>query len=178
MNKALDIHRLKRCEMCSELGKHHVPAEGNPNADIMIVGQSPGETEVREGKPFCGPSGEMLDFMLDEAGLSREQVYITNALKCHPPDNRPGKPHELHLCFHLWLKLEIKEVKPKIIVLVGKDAWKAVTQQRIPFKHGESVKTKNFTFLTVYHPAFFLRQGNVDGFVKVGKILKGLYETN
>jgi len=176
MSRALDIEAVSQCHRCVTLGKDHVPASGNPHADIMIIGQSPGVREVEEGKPFVGPSGELLEFFLDEAGLSREQVYITNALKCHPPGNRPGNPEELEVCFSRWLVKEMKFVNPSIVVLVGKDAWKSVTHGKIPFVHGQSVKGKKRTFLTVYHPAYYLRRGDVESFTKVGKTLKELYE--
>ena len=175
MNKALDFECLRQCSKCTTLGQDHVPAEGNPNAEVMIIGQSPGAFEVKEIRPFVGPSGEILDMMLDQAGIAREQVYITNALKCHPPGNRPTNPEELHHCFDNWLVKELKSVNPRIVVLVGKDAWKSVTRELIPFKHGEYVKGKNRIFLTVYHPAFFLRRGDIESFVSVGNTLKSLY---
>ena len=176
MSRALDIEKVSQCKLCVTLGAEHVPAEGNPSASVMLIGQSPGVKEVEEGRPFVGPSGEVLDFMLDEAGLDRSQVYITNALKCHPPGNRAGNPEELELCFNTWLVKELKFVNPSIVVLIGKDAWKSVTGGRIEFGHGKITKTKKRSYLTVYHPAYFLRRGDVESFVSVGKILKEMYE--
>lgn len=176
MNKALDISCLSLCKKCVTLGEDHVPASGNPSAEIMFIGQSPGEQEVKKGKPFVGASGEVLDFFLDELGMTREEVYITNALKCHPPGNRPGHEEELDLCFSTWLKKEIKFLNPKVVVLLGKDAWQSVTGGRIPFEHGKFTKSKKRVFLTLYHPGYFLRRGDIETFIAVAKELKKEYE--
>jgi len=163
---------LFNCKKCITLGKDHVPPDGTDQTRVMFVGQSPGANEVEEQAPFVGPSGELLGWMLDEAGLSRDQVYITNALKCRPPGNRAGHEEELATCYKEWLKHEIATVQPVIIVLVGKDAWKSVTKENIPFKHGEIVKKKKRAYMTVYHPGYFLRKGNIEGFVDTGKALR------
>lgn len=175
MSRALDVDKVKQCTACITLGADHVPASGNPTADIMLIGQSPGVREVEEGLPFVGPSGELLDFMLDEAGFTRDQVYITNALKCHPPGNRSGNPEELELCFGLWLRKELKFVNPSIVVLIGKDAWRSVTKEKIPFGHCNVTEGSKRTFLTLYHPSYFLRRGDAETFVESGKKLKELY---
>lgn len=172
--KSLSLKAVSQCTLCVTLGAEHVPAVGNPNASVMLIGQSPGKQEVEEGQPFVGPSGELVNFFLDEAGLSREEVYITNALKCHPPGNRAGHPEELEVCFGAWLKKELKFVNPNFIVLIGKDAWKSVTHERIPFAHGKVTKGKKRTFLTVYHPAYYLRRGDAETFVEAGQILRQL----
>jgi DNA polymerase len=138
----------------------------------MFIGQSPGATEVEQGAPFVGPSGELLDWMLDQAGLNRSQVYITNALKCRPPGNRAGHIEELAMCNKTWLRKELKKVAPSLVVLVGKDAWKSVTKGNIPFEHGKVTKTKKRKYLTIYHPGYYLRRGDIEGFVNVGNILR------
>lgn len=173
--KSLDINLVSQCTKCIGLGKDHVPASGNPSAEIMFVGQSPGALEVEHGSPFVGPSGELVDFLLDEAGLSRDQVYITNAIKCRPPGNRPGNKEELNNCYNKWLKKEIKFVNPKVIVLLGKDAWKTVTKEKMLFGHQQVKRTKKRVYLVLYHPSFFLRRGDIESFVGAGKILRTLY---
>lgn len=178
MSKALDHEAVKRCTACINLSQDHVPAEGNAHADIMIIGGSPSPRDVEEGRPFSGPSGELLDMMLDQAGLSREQVYLTNALKCATPGRRLGNTEEFEMCFGTWLRKELKFVNPAVVVLVGVDACNAVTNGRIEFKHGKSVKGKNRTFLTVYSPGYFLVRGNIDDFINVGDVLKKLYATS
>jgi DNA polymerase len=176
MSRALDIHAVKQCKACLTLSEDYVPAVGNPHADIMIVGGASTARDAADGHPFAGPCGEILDMMLDQAGLNREQVYITNALKCAPPDKRSGNPEEFEMCFGTWLKKELKFVNPSIVVLVGADAWMAVTRGKIKFKHNEAVKGKNRTFLTVYHPGHFIRRGDIESFVDtVGNKLKELY---
>ena len=176
--KSLSFRHLAKCNKCPELGKEHVPACGNPVADIMLIGQSPGETEVYEKQPFVGPSGELVDYLLDYAELDRMDVYITNILKCRPPGNRPGQPDELACCMKTWMAKELKYVNPAIVVLIGKDAWQTVTGGRIPFKHGTSHKGKKRQFLTLYHPAYFLRRGDLQTFVENGGAeLRRLYES-
>lgn len=174
INKALDTETLKKCRRCPQLGKDHVPAEGSSPATLMIVGQSPGTAEVEDGRPFCGPSGELVDYLLDEIGIDRSLVYITNAIKCHPPGNRPGDKEELDTCAEHWLSKELKCVNPKIIVMLGKDAWYAVTKGNIPFGNRNVHKGKKRVFVTLYHPSYFLRRGDVEGFVEAGKLLKEL----
>ena len=173
MNLATDITRLSACSICPALGKEHVPAEGPSNAEIFIVGQSPGVQEVEAGRPFVGPSGEMLDYFLDEAGLDRSDVYITNAVKCHPPGNRAGHPEELRSCFDRWLRKELAFIMPNVVIMLGKDAWQSVSRGKFEFKHGGITKTsKGTTFLTLYHPAYFIRRNEVETFIKAGQILK------
>lgn len=166
--------KLKDCTKCPTLGKNHVPPSGPPTADIMIVGQSPGEQEVAAGRPFVGPSGELLTYMLDSAGLDMDEVYITNALKCHPPGNRPGSQDELETCFDTWLKGELIASNPKFVIILGKDAYYSVTRGKIPFSHGGIHKTKKRTIITLYHPSYFLRRGDIETFVSFGKELKQL----
>lgn len=177
MNRATSIKHVSQCSRCPALGKDHVPSSGPASATIAIIGQSPGVREIEEGAPFVGPCGEMLDFMLDEAGVSREEVYITNALKCHPPGNRRAHPEELDTCFDEWLKKELKFIQPSVIVLLGKDAWQSVTRGKIPFKHGAYTRTsKGRTILTLYHPSYFLRRGDIDSFVGSGTILRQILD--
>lgn len=173
-NLATDLHALSKCKLCLLLGCDHVPAEGPTDASVVIVGQSPGTNEAAEKRPFVGPSGELLDYMLDEAGLDRSRVYITNALKCHPTGNRQAEWEESKTCYEHWLSKELRTIKPKILVLCGKDAWRIVTKERVEFGHGKVHVGKHCTLLTVYHPAYFLRRGDVEGFVEVGKVLKEL----
>jgi DNA polymerase len=123
----------------------------------MIVGQSPGVQELEEGKPFVGPSGLMLEKLLDLLPMPREYCYITNAVKCHPPGNRELHPREIATCRH-YLSVEVREVKPEVLWLIGKAAHRIV-RERIPFHHRLPVPTLNPKLLISYHPAYFLRQG-------------------
>jgi len=172
----LDIESVSNCNACINLSADHVPSEGDPQARIMLVGQSPGATERDRGRPFVGASGELVDQMLFETGIRREDVYITNALKCKPPGNRKGHPTELNLCRKIWLSHELKSVNPEILILVGKDAHQSIVGDKFPFKHCRSVKgASGRTYLSIYHPAYYIRRGVIVDFVmSVSEKLKEL----
>ncbi len=174
MQNPLDIASVSRCKKCPSLGKDHVPSEGNLKADVMFIGQSPGVTEVQLGRPFVGPAGDLLDFALDQAELERGEVYIANVLKCHPPGNRPGLPGEKAACYRAWLHGEITVVDPRLVVLVGKEAHTTVLPSHIPFEHLHVCRNtkQNRLYLSVYHPAYFLRLGRMEEFVLAGNKIK------
>ena len=99
--------------------------DGPRPADVMIVGEAPGKLEDIKGLPFVGRSGEVLDEVLEEAGFSRDNVFITNAVACRPPDNRTPKKREIDAC-NKWLQYQISMVKPKFVLLLGNIALQAV----------------------------------------------------
>jgi len=167
---------LKECKVCPMLGQDHVPSQGPIPAEVMVVGQSPGNTEVELLRPFVGPSGELLELMLEEAGLCREEVYITNILKCHPPGNRPAFANEAKNCYQIWLKREIKVVDPRLVILLGKDAHTFIIKSRNEFGHERVTPSKKRTYITLYHPSYFLRRGNPFDFIKSGKVVASLLE--
>lgn len=178
MKNPLKIEHVKQCRKCANLGQDHVPSSGNPNAEIMIVGQSPGAMEVKYGRPFVGPSGEILDFMFDEAGISRDEVYIANVLKCRPPGNRAAHQIELLNCWNTWLHHEVKQVDPAIVLVLGKDAHDALIQGRTKFKHLDILKSKKRTFLVSWHPAYCLRSGRMAEFIEgTGQALRNLVDS-
>ncbi len=161
---------VSTCHKCPLLGTDHVPSAGNATAEVMFIGQSPGKVEVEVGLPFVGPSGELLDFLLDEAELDRDEVYISNILKCHPPGNRPARVDEMSNCWRTWLYQEIRQVKPKLIVLLGKDAHLQVMPVEAPFEHNVVTHGKDIIFLTSYHPAYFIyNPTRLDEFLAVGQ---------
>jgi len=179
MNPALELSKVSLCRKCVGLGKDHVPAAGNPRAEIMVIGQSPGADEVEQGQPFVGPCGELLNYMLDEAGFAREDVYITNTLKCHPPGNRPGHLSEIKHCRKTWLVNEILSVKPLVILVLGKDAYTSVCPQDEKFDHKKKIYNKklNCYFVLSYHPGFFLRnRTQIEEFISVGQFLRSVLE--
>lgn len=172
-----DYTSVSRCTLCPNLAQAHVPAEGSLNASLMIIGQSPGANEVTEQRPFVGACGEMVDYMLDEAELTRETVYITNALKCHPPGNRPGLSGELANCWRRWLLPELKLVQPKLVLVLGADAHRSVLPNSVKFGHLVETTGKKSTYLSSYHPGWFLRKGTMDKFVtEVGGKVRLLLE--
>lgn len=168
---ALNYSKVRKCHECETLGKRHVPSFGTPAADLMIIGQSPGVTEVKKREPFCGESGDLIEGLLAELLLSKDEVYIANTIKCHPEGNRRGYLNEIKQCFTSWLKYEINEVNPKVLLLLGRDAW-SITPKIWNPKHGRALRTKTTSFIYWYHPAYFLRRADIRGFLKVAELIK------
>jgi len=117
--KSLEVIRqkvtiCKNCDLC-KTRKNSVPGAGNQNADIIFVGEAPGKSEDLRGKPFVGTAGKKLDEALENSGLTRDQVYITNIVKCRPPNNRDPKPEEIQACSPYLLQ-QLKQGNFKIIV--------------------------------------------------------------
>lgn len=138
-------------------------ADGNPEADIMFVGEAPGEEEDRQGKPFVGRSGQLLDLMLNAIGLDRTKVYITNTVPWRPPGNRKPSPAETQTCLP-FLHRHIALVNPKILVTLGAPAATnllgrpvAITKVRGKWEPVE-IEGKAINLLPTLHPAFLLRQ--------------------
>jgi len=168
---------LHECHDCPNLGKDHVPPMGLAVAKMLIIGQSPGREEVKLGLPFVGKSGELLDWLLDEVGISREQCYITNVLKCHPPKNRPGSRQELKTCYDNWLRFELSHVLTRCILILGKDAYHSAIPAKVklkqPFEHGATVQRgKKQTIIISYHPSYFLRRNDTSSFLSLAPTIK------
>lgn len=178
---ATDYDAVASCTLCPELGREHVPSYGDPTSPIMIIGQSPGIQEVTAGEPFVGPCGDMLEGMLAEIPLAKEEVYIANALKCHPPNNRVGHKPELMTCKKRWLTPEIKVVKPKILLLLGRDAYSSTLPKKYTYtirwgdlSHGLIKISSSWSVYVIvsYHPSYWLRRGQPDQFNRIAPILK------
>lgn len=135
-----------------------VMGRGNRQADIMLVAEAPGGREDQQGLPFVGPSGEILDRLLQDCGLTREEIYITNILKCHPPGNRDPKEAEKEACM-TYLKYETLLLKPKIIVCLGRVAAQRIILPdfKITRQHGTWTYRKNCALTATYHPSAILR---------------------
>ena len=148
------------CKNCKlhETRTNVVFGVGNPHAKVMFIGEGPGENEDLQGIPFVGRSGDILDRLLRECGLSREQIYITNILKCHPPGNRDPKEDEKEACFP-YLKYETFLLKPKIIVCLGRVAAQRIISQdfKITRQHGTWTCRKDCALTATYHPSAVLR---------------------
>ena len=131
---------------------------GNRSADLMFVGEAPGEREDETGIPFVGAAGQLLDKYLAAVGLERENVYIANILKCRPPRNRDPLPEEGDACIG-FLREQVKLIRPKIIVCLGRiSAMRLIKPDfRITREHGIIVKKGAFAMTAVYHPAALLR---------------------
>ena len=153
-----ECEACRKCELC-ESRNNIVFGYGNPNADIMLIGEAPGENEDLSSMPFVGRSGKLLDEFLNSVGLDRnENVYIANTLKCRPPKNRDPKPFEQDLCID-WLKKQIEIVSPKIIVCVGRIAAQKMIGKsfKVTVQHGEFVDIDGILYTGTYHPAAILR---------------------
>ena len=131
---------------------------GNPNADLMFIGEAPGEQEDLSGTPFVGRAGQLLDKFLYAVDISREDVYIANILKCRPPKNRDPLPEEEDACIG-FLREQVRIIKPKIIVCLGRiSAMRLIKPDfKITREHGQWFEKGQFLMTAVYHPAALLR---------------------
>lgn len=148
----------KECALCN--GRHNVVfGVGNENADIMFVGEGPGEQEDLQGEPFVGKSGQLLDKYLSLIDLDRKKnIYIANIVKCRPPMNRDPKPEEQDICIN-YLRQQVKLIKPKIIVCLGRIAAQKLISPdfRITSQHGEFFEKGGIIFMATFHPSALLR---------------------
>lgn len=134
---------------------------GNPNADIVFVGEAPGADEDAQGEPFVGRAGQLLNKILDAIHFKREEVYICNILKCRPPNNRDPEPEEIDACEpHLWKQLEL--MQPKIIVCLGRVAAQTLlrTTDGLNIMRGKVHDYRGIKLVVTYHPAALLRNPN------------------
>ena len=136
-----------------------VPGEGNPDARLMFIGEGPGFDEDRQGRPFVGKAGALLDKMITAMQFTREEVYIANIVKCRPPDNRTPAPEEAECCIG-YLKRQIELVRPEVIVLLGATAVKYLlnVSNGISKMRGRWLSYENIPVMATFHPAFLLRQ--------------------
>jgi uracil-DNA glycosylase len=146
-----------------------VPGEGPLSAPVMLVGEGPGEAEDAEGRPFVGRAGRFVDQMLSQIGLTRARVFLTNSVKCRPPQNRAPRDIELNVCREHWLDRQIDVIAPGMIVLLGAAA---IRQRfggapRLSALHGEVRTHGGRTYFLTYHPASAMR------FPKIGTAMKG-----
>lgn len=152
-----DCENCKACELC-ETRTNSVIGSGNRNADILFVGEAPGEQEDLSGTPFVGRSGQLLDRFLYAVEISREDVYIANILKCRPPKNRDPRPDEEEKCIG-YLRDQVRLIDPKIIVCLGRIAACRLIHPdyKISVEHGTFVQKGKYLMTAVYHPAAILR---------------------
>lgn len=157
--------RVRRCRKCP-LKDHRtkvVPGEGPVDAEVMLVGEAPGKNEDEAGLPFLGQAGDYLDGLLAEIGLARDQVFITSAIKCRPPKNRPPHVGEIATCKQ-WLDRQIALVDPTIVVLMGSAAARQMLDERgkMTDLHGQVRERDGRTYLLTYHPAAGMRFPDLD----------------
>lgn len=153
--------QIRACRLC---GLHAtrtqaVPGSGPaPPCDVMIVGEAPGFNEDQQGEPFVGPAGRLLDTLLGQIGLSRKQVFITNVLKCRPPQNRDPMPTEAEACLP-YLRRQFTLLQPKAVLVLGSHALERMLPGVGPISrvHGQIFERMGVAFMPAYHPAAALR---------------------
>ncbi|MCH8988319.1 MAG: uracil-DNA glycosylase [Chloroflexi bacterium] len=171
---------VRNCTDCPLSGgrTNAVPGEGNPQAEVMFIGEGPGFQEDRQGRPFVGPAGKLLDGLLASIGTNREDVFIANVVKCRPPDNRDPAPAEMAACAK-YLDRQIELVNPKLIVTLGRFAFgryfpgEGITKARGKLREKDGRK-----IFPVLHPAAVLRREElrptmIDDFKAISEILEG-----
>jgi uracil-DNA glycosylase family 4 len=137
--------QIRNCRKCRlwQCARNAVPGEGPATAKVMLVGQNPGAEEDKTGKPFVGRAGKFLNKVLNENGINREEVFVTNIVKHVTPNNRKPFPDEVEACLP-YLITQIKEIKPRIVVLMGAVAW-------------QTPKRESVEYVETYHPSAAMR---------------------
>jgi len=147
-----NVINCTKCELC-KTRTNSVPGKGNFQSDVIFVGEAPGRNEDKNGEPFVGIAGNKLSIALNEAGISRESIYITNVVKCRPPNNRVPNTNERDKCQE-YLKLEISIIKPKIICILGNTAFSSILGgSEITKFRGKIVRKDNQLYFLTIHPA-------------------------
>jgi uracil-DNA glycosylase family 4 len=168
-----------RCKLCA-LGRSQIVfGVGHPKARLMFVGEAPGEEEDKRGEPFVGRAGQLLTKIIEAIGLSREQVYIANVIKCRPPDNRNPEPDEVAAC-EPYLFRPIDVIRPAVIVPLGKFAAQCLLKTTDPITRlrGRRFDYRGTTLIPTFHPAYLLRNPSAkrevwEDMKKVRAILQG-----
>jgi DNA polymerase len=173
---------LGECTRCKlhTLGRRQIVfGVGNPNADLMFVGEAPGADEDIQGEPFVGRAGQLLTKIIEAIGLRREDVYIANLIKCRPPGNRNPEPDEMEQC-EPFLFRQIDTIKPKVVVALGKFAAQALLRTTDPITRlrGREFTYRDAILMSTYHPAYLLRTPSAkrevwEDMKRVRAILKG-----
>lgn len=179
----VDLAQLPTCTKCAlSLTRQRVVVGSGPfDAVLTVVGEAPGKTEDEGGEAFVGRSGRLLfQLVLDELGLTREQCFVTNVVKCRPPANRPPRPHEIATC-RPWLDEQLRVARARFLLCVGNTAARAVLgfDEGIGATHGRVVELGTVRGLATYHPAAALRGGPsvVDVMRRDLRILKELLDS-
>ena len=185
---AIALHKISEqvaaCPKCalSKTRTKAVPGAGDPQADIVFIGEGPGFNEDQQGLPFVGQAGKFLDELLASIDLRRGDVYITNVIKCRPPNNRDPQPGEIEACAP-WLEQQLDIIKPRVIVTLGRFSmsryFKGQTIGRI---HGQPKQIDGVTVVPMYHPAAALHQASLrstimEDFKKLPEILQELRQS-
>lgn len=174
-----DILDNKVCPDLAASATQLVFGDGNPDADIVFVGEAPGKNEDLQGKPFIGAAGKFLNEMLDTIGLKREDIYITNIVKYRPPENRDPLPAEKD-AFLPYLQAQIEVIQPKLVIPLGRHSMNCfLPDLQISKVHGQPKRFKGMVYLPLYHPAAALYNGGMrstllDDFARIPIILENI----
>jgi uracil-DNA glycosylase family 4 len=167
------------CRLC-ESRTNAVPGSGSFTAEIVFIGEGPGKTEDERGIPFCGASGRLLDQLLGTISLSRDDVFITNVVKCRPPANRDPLPDEKTTCATAYLDRQLELIDPKLVVTLGRHALgHFIPDLKISEVHGQPKRFRGRTYLALYHPAVALynagmRETLFNDFLNIPRTLRAL----
>ena len=156
------LHDCQRCPL-AKLGRRQVVfGVGNPQASVMFVGEAPGFHEDQKGEPFVGAAGQLLNDLLQSVGLSRSDIYIANAIKCRPPNNRDPEPTEVDTCKPFLLK-QIALIRPKLVCSLGNWATQTLLERKVGITRvrGQAFYLKDFVLFPLLHPAAALHQGSM-----------------
>lgn len=174
---AKQIMVCTKCEL-HRSRKKAVPGEGPTHAEIMLIGEGPGARENEQGRPFVGAAGKFLDQLLEQAGVTRADVWITNVVKCRPPGNRDPLPDEVETCTSNYLQHQVRIVDPRIIVTLGRHSMGLFFKgAKITQIHGQMRKVEDRFVIAMYHPAAALHQLSLKpvimaDFAKLPELLK------
>ena len=172
--------KIRVCTKCElhRARKNAVPGEGPGHAEIMLIGEGPGAREDEQGRPFVGASGKFLDQLLEQAGVTRADVWITNVVKCRPPGNRDPLPGEVETCTSNYLQHQIEIVDPSIIVTLGRHSMGLFFKgAKITQIHGQMRKMDDRFVIAMFHPAAALHQQSLKStiladFARLPELLK------
>ena len=162
------VQAVETCTDCSlcETRTRSVPGEGPEHPEILFIGEGPGFHEDQQGRPFVGPAGKLLEELLATIGMTRDEVYITNIVKCRPPGNRDPLPAEIQAC-RKYLDQQIRLLDPKVIVTLGRfSLGRFLPQETISKAHGVPRLWGHRYIFPMYHPAAALHQGNMRHFLE------------
>ncbi|HXH27096.1 MAG TPA: uracil-DNA glycosylase [Candidatus Acidoferrum sp.] len=167
-------------DVCPDLAKSAnslVMGDGNPDADIVFIGEAPGKNEDEQGKPFVGAAGKFLNEMLASIGMQRQDIYITNIVKYRPPNNRDPLPDEKE-AFWPYLLRQLKVIEPKVVITLGRHSMEYfLPGAKISEVHGEPKRRGDLVILPLFHPAAALYNGGMratlmEDFMKIPKIIE------
>ncbi len=162
---AAEVSTCSKCNLCKGRTKA-VPGEGNAHAKILFIGEGPGFHEDKQGRPFVGPAGQFLDELLTSINLKRPDVFITNVVKCRPPNNRDPLPEEIQACDD-YLNRQIVAINPKVIVTLGRYSMaKFFGSEKISSIHGRARNVNGHLCIAMYHPAAGLHQASLKDVIR------------